>query len=696
MRSRNALTPLWRWSWWVVATVCLLAGTSGCTSSSNDSPMPKAEQGVIDLREWSWNEGGIVRLDGQWEFEWFKPSMDEARSTNTVISTLEVPGTWGSMKTGSGFPLQDQGYGIYHLVILHQKQTDMMAIRLPNISTAYELSIDNHVVLSRGKVDHSEDKSVPYQLPATVYFEAHNTQTDLKLVVSNFDHRRGGIRTSIVMGNSEHIQKLQIGHAAQELIVLGCLIMIGFYHLGLFILRRKEVANGLFAMLCLFVGLRMGLIGEGFIVQWIKLLNWELATRFEYIAFVMSGWAGFAYFQTMYQQEIKRIWFKISSYCAAALILFVVIFPPLLFTSWLIAFQLYIMLFSIRILVGLVYSALRHREGAKLALIGVAGFVLTIVNDMLFYNGWWNSVVLVPFGLLFLIVMNSFIISLRTSLTYDRAEKMSAELIEWNNSLEERIAERTDELQRSNLTLEDAKTDLERMEQSRNQLVSNISHDLRTPITLLQGYLEALRDRVISDPGQRDDTIRLMLTKVEGLNSLIQDLFDLSVLEARKVELTLEDIPLIDWKERIMEQYRLEMQAKQISFDCRVAGESAEENKVTIDIRRMDRVFANLLYNAVRFTPQGGSITVTMTPLPGRHAVKVVVADNGEGIEPDDLPYLFDRFYKKDKSRHSSSGGSGLGLSIAKEIVELHGGEIRAYNPPEGGSVFEMNIPMKG
>jgi signal transduction histidine kinase len=697
VRSRIALMPLWNYGKWVLICLCIIAFTSGCGASLSGVSIPKANHGVIDLRSWSWDKQGIVPLNGQWKFKWYIASQQKGTmDSDFAASTLEVPGTWGSMRTGSGYPLNDQGYGIYNLLILHQIQSDMMAIRLPNISTAYELSIDGRVVVSRGRVDRTASKTVPFQLPAIVYFRTQDMQTELQLVVANFDHRRGGIRTELVMGNEDQIQKLQIHHAAQELIVLGCLIMISFYHLGLFILRRKEVANILFAMLCLFVGLRMGLIGEGFIVQWLPAFTWDLATRLEYISFVMSGWTGFGYFQAMYPQEIKRIWFKISSLCAAVLLLSVVTFPPLIFSSWILAFQLYILLFSVRIVIGLVVSRIRRRVGATLALIGIAGFIVTIVNDMLFYNGWWRSIDLVPFGLLFLIVMNSFIISLRFSQTYDRAEKMSVELIEWNNSLETRIAQRTDELYQSNITLAAAKTELERMEYSRRELISNISHDLRTPMTLLQGYLEALRDNVIVETKQRDNTIRLMLSKVEGLNSLIQDLFDISVLEDRKVDLSFEDIPVTEWKERLMEQYSLEMKEIDIRFACEVIDDSVPSSTVAIDIHRMDRVFANLLYNAIRYTPKGGSITITMKVLQETHSVKVIVADSGVGIEPDDLPHIFDRFYKKDKSRHSSSGGSGLGLSIAKEIIGLHGGEISAYNPPEGGSVFEMLFPLSG
>ncbi|WP_256757400.1 sensor histidine kinase [Cohnella sp. WQ 127256] len=683
--SRNALKPLWNRRMGIKISMILfflVVVASGCSATSKENHLvPKAERGVIDLQQWSWVEDGIVPLDGQWNFEWRIPSGVDNQEFSFESSTLDVPGTWGKLKSGKGTSLDDQGLGIYRLTILHQAQRDMMAIRLPNISTAFEFAIDGKVVLTRGKLDKQTLQVTPFQLPATVYFTADGTKTNLVLTVANYDHRHGGVRTAIVMGNADHIQKLQIRHAAQELILLGCFIMIGFYHLGLFLLRRKEIANVLFALLCLFVGLRMGLIGEGFIVQWVEFINWDLAIRIEYIAFVMSGWAGFAYFQSMYPLEIRRVWFKISSTIAALLILCVIFKEPLQFTSWILAFQIYILFFSARALIGLVQSALRKREGAILALIGVAGFVLTIVNDMLFYNGWWRSFDLLPFGLLFLIVMNSFIISLRFSLTYERAEQMSEELMEWNNSLEERISERTIELQR--------------MEQSRAQLISDISHDLRTPITLLQGYLEALRDNVISEPSRRDRTIRSMLTKVEGLNSLIQDLFDLSVLEARKVELSLEDIPLEGWKERLTVQYSLEMQTKGISFVCKLEDESAIQAMVNIDIRRMDRVFANLLYNALRYTPEGGAITITMRTQINNPIAEVLVADNGIGIEPDDLPFIFDRFYKKEKSRNSSTGGSGLGLSIAKEVVELHGGQINVYNSTEGGSVFRIQLPVK-
>ncbi|MFC5403733.1 sensor histidine kinase [Cohnella soli] len=682
----------------LAAVAMLLLFLSGCAvSQESDKAIPEASNGVIDLTGWSWEKDGIVPLDGVWRFQW-TPGRSGSSGTGVknamVETTIRVPGTWGTSETGNGVRIEDQGYGIYQLTIKHAPHIGLLALRVPNVSTAYELRVDGKVVATRGVTGMSAADSVPYQQPAIVFFDGDDDTTELTLSVANYDHRRGGIRTAIVVGDYAHIEKQRTMQAAQELIVLGCLLMIGFYHFGLFVMRRKEKANLMFALLCLFVSLRMGVIGEGYLVQWIDPLDWAGAIRVEYVAFVMAGWSGFGFFRTVYPYEIKRYGHTLSTGIATVLIAVLFVVKPLTFTSWILVYQLYILFFSSIVLVALVFSARKCREGAWLSLVGVAGLVLTIVNDMLFYSGWWRSVDLLPFGLLFLIILNSFIMSKRSSSTFEEAERMSRQLKEWNNSLEEKIEGRTAELQRSYATLEEAKRELERVEQSRTQLVSNISHDLRTPITLLRGYLEALKDNVISDPVKRDHTIRSMLAKVEGLNALIQDLFDLSVLEARKVELTLEYIPLSEWMQRLTEQYSLEMQEKGIGFASVIDVQGCPGAKVLVDIRRMDRVFANIVYNAIRHTPQGGLIRVAMQTFADRSEMEVSVSDSGGGIDPDDLPFIFDRFYKKDKSRHSSSGGSGLGLSIAKEIVELHGGSISACNLPGGGSEFRIVMPL--
>jgi signal transduction histidine kinase len=677
---------------WLGSIIAIVAAVwiTGC-SAKEPKKLPVANKGSIDLTDWDWNRDPMIPLNGEWRFEWVPQPGDLWTGAET---TIKVPGMWGAVQAGDGRTFPDQGAAIYRLTVLHGTLRDVMAIRIPNILTAYELYIDGKKVISRGRYGRDAAQSVPYQTPGIVNFTDSDTQTNLELKISNFDHRQGGIRAELILGRAERVDLLQTRVTSQELIVIGCLIMIGVYHIGLFLLRRKEAGNLFFALLCLFVALRTGVIGEGFALRWFPSLTWEWAARLDYISLVMSAWSGYAYYQRMYPHEIRRYWIHVAAAFAIALTAVTIIYPPLQFTSWLRFYQAYLMTICIVILAALLLARIRRREGAQLALIGVAGVVAAVVNDILFYNGWWLSIDLVPFGLLFLIVMNSFIMALRASRTFMKAEQLSAELKQWNNRLEEKIEERTEQLRKSYITLEEANMGLEKMEASRRQLLSNISHDLRTPITLLQGYLEALRDGVISDEQQRDATIRKMLGKVEGLNGLIHDLFELSVLEAGRVELSLERITLAEWKDKLLEQYAMDMREKDMVYSCVLPSEKDGATPVLIDMRRMDRVFENLLFNAVRYTPRGGEINVVLRCCKDTKTVEITVEDSGSGIHPDDLPHIFERFYKKDKSRHSSSGGSGLGLAISKEIIELHGGTIGAYNRPEGGGGFRMVLPV--
>ncbi|MBB6735236.1 sensor histidine kinase [Cohnella zeiphila] len=661
----------------------LACGTAGAAASA------VARDGVLDLRGQPLGSGEVVALEGDWLFDWYGDG-----SEAPVSSTLTVPGMWGASKLGNGYKPKDQGKGVYRLTLLHDKLDRAVAIRLPNISTSYRLFVDGRQMIAMGTPGSEAALTTPYQLPATVFLDGREEKTELRLEVANFDHRSGGIRTNLILGDAQSVQKFVFNKEAQEMIVFGSLVMIGLYHLGLYVMRRKEAANLFFALLCLFVAMRMGVIGQGLFFRWIPELTWTAGTRIEYSSFALSALFGFAYYQRMYPHEFPKSLLWLSRLGGAALTALIWAMPVLKVSSLIGLFQAYVMLLGACALGALLVSSYRKREGALLAIVGVGGLLLTVVNDIFFYNGWWRSFDLVSFGLLFLVLMNSFAISLRFARTFVRAEQMSAELKEWNYLLEERIAERTEELRMSYADLEESKLGLERMEQSRRQLVSNISHDLRTPMTLLQGYLEALRDGVISDPKQRDATIRSMIMKVEGLNGLIQDLFELSMLEARRVSMAYETVRLADWRSRLHEEYEPEMREKGIAFSSRVEDDTGGLAAVRIDEHRMDRVLANLIYNAMRHTPPGGAVTLLFKADEARNLARIDVADTGPGIHPDDLPHLFERFYKSDKTRHSSSGGGGLGLSIAREIVETHDGHLSAANGEAEGSVFTILLPL--
>ncbi|THF81188.1 sensor histidine kinase [Cohnella fermenti] len=668
--------------------VALLLSISGCNAGEKEETA-SAAAGVLDLRGRAVEKEGLLPLNGEWSFEWHGEEGETPKE-----GTIQVPGLWGQTPMGDGTKLTSHGRGVYRLTILHSPFDGLLAIRIPNLSTAYRLYVDGNLQISRGVVGDSAQTTTPYQLPAIAYFSGLAEKTELVLEVANYHHRNGGIRTELQLGTLGQVQTLRYQLQSQEWVVLGALLAIGFYHIGLFVLRRRELANLFLALLCIGIACRMGTIGEGIFAHWIPSITWTFAMRIEYSAFALSTLFGFTYYQKMYPDEIPSGLLKLAAGVGGALVLLCLSLPAVTFSGCVAAYQAYVVLLSFACLFGLSRALYRRREGAKLATVGAAALVLSVVNDIFFYNGWLRSFDLVSFGMLFLVLMNSFAISHRFSMTYSRAEQMKVELTEWNHSLEERIAKRTEELQKSYMELEVSKSGLERMEQSRRQLISNISHDLRTPITLLQGYLEALRDGVISEPQHRDRTVRLMLTKVEGLNGMIQDLFELSMLEARRMRMNFEPTRLNEWRDRLCAEYEPELTEKGIQFGCEGTDEERMSATVLIDEHRMDRVFANLIYNAVRHTPQGGNISLRFGVAPSEGYVDIDVIDSGTGIRESELPLIFDRFYNSNKSRHSSSGGSGLGLSIAREIVETHRGELSARNGESGGSIFTIRLPL--
>lgn len=662
----------------VFVFVMALAGLSGgfALGEGGQRGKPAAKDGIVDLNGYSFEKDGTVPLEGEWRFAW-----SSLRQGADFDRTIRVPGIWSGQPDGLGGRLPSQGYGTYRLELRHlPSESRMLAIRLPNLSTAYALYVDGALVGSKGVPGVAKASTTPYQMPDTVFFQTVGDSATLVLELANFHHRTGGIRSALVLGTPEQIKRLAFGHEAREFIVLGCLLMIGIYHIGLYALRRKELDNLLFAMLCICVALRMSVIGEGLLPRLVPAMTWTAAGRLEYSFFVLSALSGFAYFRRTYSKEITRRWTIAASASAAVLLALTWGLPLLASSSLIVLYQAFVVVLSAASLYLLIVALIRGREGAALSLIGVAGLVGTVLSDIFFYNGWWRAPDMVPFGLLFLVIMNSFLISLRFSRTFAKAEKLSAELRRWNGQLEERIAERTEALHAA--------------EQSRRRLVSNISHDLRTPMTLIQGYLEALRDGVISDPQQREAVIGAMLKKAEGLNELVGDLFDLSMLEARQAQMSYELVPLTAWLDRLADNYGMEMVTKGIAFECRADGPGIETVCLELDERRMDRVMSNLIYNAIQATPRGGEIRIEARRGARPFEVEIAVLDNGAGLLPEDLPKLFERFYKNDKAKNYSSGGSGLGLAIAREIVETHGGRIEARIRPEGGSAFVITLPI--
>ncbi len=284
----------------------------------------------------------------------------------------------------------------------------------------------------------------------------------------------------------------------------------------------------------------------------------------------------------------------------------------------------------------------------------------------------------------------------------NKLDKMNNQLKHMNDELEDKVRERTKELRNINSRLEELNANLRKTEKSRRQLLSNISHDLGTPITFLHSYVQSVREGLID----YDDTryLQLVENKIQMLDRLTEDLFDLAKFESGQMTLNIKQHYLDDWLDAIYSKFDVDVSERNIAFTYPdiIGIENGLEVSILIDCERMDQVFSNLIYNAMKYTPKGGLISITANVK--RWEVRkdkdfdgeaiISVSDTGQGIDPESLPHIFDRFYQGTPSNKQDAGGTGLGLAITKEIIQYHKGEIWVESKVNGGSTFYFTLPI--
>jgi signal transduction histidine kinase len=232
--------------------------------------------------------------------------------------------------------------------------------------------------------------------------------------------------------------------------------------------------------------------------------------------------------------------------------------------------------------------------------------------------------------------------------------------------------------------------ELEHADVQRRNLTADVAHELRTPLHILQGNLEGILDGVYQPDTEH---IEAMLDETRMLSHLVDDLQTLSLAEAGQLHLKMEPVDIAELLADVSTSFSGPAEAAGIDLQVKTTG-TPEELTVSGDVERLDQVLSNLMGNALRHTPEGGSILLSASAT--QNGVQILVRDTGEGIPPEDLPYVFDRFWRGDKSRQRQSGtGSGLGLAIARHFVQAHSGEISVESELGAGTTFIIELPRE-
>jgi len=259
------------------------------------------------------------------------------------------------------------------------------------------------------------------------------------------------------------------------------------------------------------------------------------------------------------------------------------------------------------------------------------------------------------------------------------------------NNIQSEIGFLIDDFNNMAQKLEDSEKTKIQYEENRKDLIVNISHDLKTPITSITGYVEAILEGAVDSPDKINKYLQTIHSNISYINNLIDDLFLFSKLDMQKIDFNFETVQIKSYLSDVMEEFKFELGENRVTCDYTDA--VPEGTRVMMDGKRIYQVIRNIIDNAVKYGPEVG-LTISTEVLVQKGFVIINIKDNGPGIEDEKVNNIFDRFYRIDKERTKDLASTGLGLAIAKELVEAHGGKIFVASVINEGSCFTVMLPI--
>ena len=432
--------------------------TFQCVLSQSDTVQikPVAIKGVIDLSNWDFKAQGTAKLDGEWEFYWkqlLNPENFNDTNRNFQKQYIKVPSTWTNLMIDS-VRLPHEGYATYRLIIIVDTIHENFGLKINDVFSSYKLWINGKFYTEVGKLDTLKDLVKPKfyskEFPVNINLtDSINEPTEIEIVIqaSNYHHLKAGIKFPIYFGTYEALFKNVKDTYVLNLIIVGILLIIGLNHLIHYILRRKDPSNLYFGILCIVMILRNITTNDRILSYWFPEINWHLLVKLDNF----SGFGTIALFALFLYVLFKSDFPKLAVYILVSV---GAIIALIIFTTPITFFIKYQTFYELYVLAGgsyltfyiLLKASIRGREGAFITFIGFIVLYGTAINDVLSNMGIKEGAYLAPYGVVFYMIIQSFILNRRSAYALKENEKLSDELNNEKQNLEKNIKERTDEL----------------------------------------------------------------------------------------------------------------------------------------------------------------------------------------------------------------------------------------------------------
>lgn len=616
----------------------------------------------------AFDKTGTVNLNGKWEFYWKKLyTYEDLKNGNKKPDIYaEVPGVWNNYKI-NGHNLSGYGYATYRLKVKVSGSRKMMAVRIRNMSAAYKLYIDNKLIASNGKVGTNAKATIPQYRTVTANFTPQKSEFNIIVQVSNYSYARGGMWYPVKLGTSYGISSQNETLVMKDIFLIGALIALAIYYINFFLLRPKERINLLFVLICVIAAARLFNYGE------FNIFSYEKTVFLEYFFDCLLPLLFLLIVNQMLPHNISQKKVKGLKIITMIEIVIFIVFPVHIYTSFVYLFEV---IYSMCVLVALVISIRAFKMKKRNSVIITAACILILIsfiNDMLFQN---NVILHInddmsPIAIFISIMLESFVLSRRFADAFTQSEKLSSKL---SSSLkkEKEMQER-----------------LLRLDKLKDEFLANTSHELRTPLSGIISITESMIRGVngtVNEMQEKD--LSIVVSSGRRLLNLVNDILDISKLKNRDIKLYKKSLDINKIISSIVNVFKYINKNKNV----KIIAEIPEDIPYALaDEDRFNQIMYNLIGNAVKFTEEG---YIKIYAAYENDYVKIVVEDTGEGMPEDKMSKIWEAFEQIDTSITRKHGGTGLGLYITKQLIELHGGGITVESEIGTGSKFIFTLPV--
>jgi len=638
MRSLLSIAILW-------STLGLFAQSQG------ESPAP--QQGILDLRSSEITSKSIFSLNGEWIFFWehFLEPGDRTRMKEEGIP-VRVPSYWESYEV-EGQALTGQGFGTYALtILLPEDYQGAFCMDIPVFDVAFRCYLNDRLVHSSGKVGRSAAEEAPWYEENRFCYIPDTDTLEILIQVSNFHHRRGGFWKPLLVGGSEGVMK----HAEHQKIygysTIGVLFFFTIFFLIFYYFARENRVMLFFALATL--GMLIRSVNSGlYLSNYFVDTPWAWQIRMEYMGTYLAHLFGMLVLHTLFPRTYMTHVIRANTLLSLLLILFVMLFPPRIFTYGMMVFQPLILLFILHYLLVSFLGLLKRNLMDGVFFVSLGIFIYALINDILLANsaGGVSSTYISQLTFqIFILAMAVFII------------------VKW-----------VEQTQKVRL--------MEEALRFRNKVLAVIAHDLKNPVASIAQFADLMATK--PEISGKKEVLEALQESSGAAVSLLDNLLYWGRSQADEFKVNPETIELMPLIKEVESLFSHMASQKQVNLQLEVLADT----RVYADRALINIVIRNLLSNAIKFTPMRG--TVSLKTRREGALVRISVKDTGKGMQADALE-AFRNMGKVESTRGTNrEEGTGLGLQLAKDLVQLHGGSLTIESEAGKGSTFSFTLPAQ-